>query len=216
MQQFDAVIFDHDGTLVDSAEGILKSANSAFARLGYAALTPEEFRPFLGPPLQKSFETLVGMSPEEARQATKLHREAYDTGNCFLLRVHDGMEDLLRSLRERGIKTAVASSKPLYFLEKILSEIGLREDFDAVCGVAPDRLDESKSDIIAAAAQQCGIPLARCVMVGDRRFDIEGAKALGVTSIGLLSGYGSREELRLAGADYIVEDCHALSNLLLG
>ncbi|MCL2299437.1 MAG: HAD hydrolase-like protein [Firmicutes bacterium] len=216
MHNYDLVIFDHDGTIVDSAPGILKSANAAFAELGYPTRTMEEFMPFLGPPLQNSFTQFAGMSPEEARRAIEIYRREYAGGNCFELRVYGGMERLLRNLRAAGVKTAVASSKPTVFLEKVLGGIGLRECFDAVCGVALDRLHGGKDDIIAEAARQCGVPPGRCLMVGDRRFDAEGAKALGVPCAGALWGYGSREELERAGADFLVESCGEIEGLCLG
>jgi len=212
---YDLVIFDHDGTIVDSAPGILKSANAAFEELGYPALSMAQFSPYLGPPLQDSFTQFAGMSSEEARRAIAVYRREYAAGNCFVLRIFPGMEQLLRNLRAAGIKTAVASSKPTVFLEKVLGGIGLRERFDAVCGVELDRLHGGKDDIIAEAARQCGVPLARCLMVGDRRFDVEGAKILGIPCAGVLYGYGSREELERAGAEFLVESCGALERIIL-
>ena len=216
MPNYDLVIFDNDGTVLDTAPGILKSANAAFAALGYPQMEMAQFMPFLGPPLQNSFTEFAGMSPEEAQRAIAVYRREYDAGNCFVLDIYPGMERLLRNLRAAGIKTAVASSKPTVFLEKILGGIGLRELFDAVCGVALDRLHGGKDDIIAEAARQCGVPLGRCLMVGDRRFDAQGAKALGIPCAGALWGYGSREELEAAGAEFLVENCGALELICLG
>jgi len=212
---YDAVIFDNDGTLVDSAPGILKSANTAFAELGYPAMAMAQFRPFLGPPLRNSFMAFAGMSDGEAERAVAVYRREYAGGNCFILQIYPGVEDLLRKLRAAGIKTAVASSKPKMFLEKIFGGIGLRALFDAVCGPDPDNHDEGKADIIAEAARACGVPPARCLMVGDRRFDVEGARALGMPCAGVLYGYGSREELEAAGADFLAADCGALSEYCL-
>ena len=215
MPNFDAVIFDNDGTVLDAAPGILKSANAAFTELGYPTLTMGEFMPYLGPPLQDSFTRFAGMSLEEAGQAIAIYRKAYTAGNCFLLEVYPGMESLLKNLRAAGIKTGIASSKPTVFLEKILSEIGLRDLFDAVCGVALDRLHGGKDDIIAEAARQCGVPVERCLMVGDRRFDVEGAHALGIPCAGVLYGYGSREELEEAGADFLADRCGEIEHICI-
>jgi len=214
--KFDAVIFDNDGTVLDAAPGMLECANIAFAELGYPALTLEEYAPYLGPPLQDSFSRFAGMSLEEAEQAIAIYRREYNTGGkCFVLEVYPGMEELLRKLRAAGVKTAIASSKPTVFLEKILGGIGLRGLFDAVCGVELNRLDERKSDIIAEAARQCGVPVERCVMVGDRRFDVEGAHALGIPCAGVLYGYGAREELEAAGADFLVKGCGEIEGICL-
>jgi len=213
MNHYDAVIFDNDGTVLDSAPGILGSANAAFEELGYPILTMEAFMPYLGPPLQNSFTEFAGMSREEAEQAIAIYRQAYNVGSCFILEVYPGMEGLLRKLREAGMKTAIASSKPTVFLEKILSEIGLRGLFDAVCGVELNRLHGGKDDIIAEAARQCGVPVERCLMVGDRRFDVEGAHALGIPCVGVLYGYGPREELEAAGADFLVGGCGEIEGI---
>ena len=215
MPNYSAVIFDNDGTILDSAPGILKSANTAFEALGYPVLTMEEFGFFLGPPLQNSFTEYLGMSLEQAEQAIAIYRKAYTGGNCFVLDIYPGMEQLLKKLRAAGVKTAVASSKPTVYLEKVLSGIGLRPLFDAVCGVELNRLHDGKADIIAEAARQCGVPAEECLMVGDRRFDAEGARALGIPCAGALYGYGSREELEQAGADFLVENCADLERICL-
>ena len=215
MPNYDAVIFDNDGTVLDAAPGILKSANAAFEELGYPLLAMAEFMPYLGPPLQDSFTRFAGMSREEAERAIAIYRREYTAGNCLLLEVYPGMEQLLKNLRAAGIKTGIASSKPTVFLERILTEIGLRPLFDAVCGVALDRLHGGKDDIIAEAAGQCGVPVGRCLMVGDRRFDVEGAKALGIPCAGALWGYGSREELEQAGADFLVKSCGEIEGICI-
>ncbi len=214
--KYSAVIFDHDGTVADAAPGILKSANAAFAEMGYPALTMEQFMPYLGPPLQNSFTQYAGMTVEQAQQAIAIYRREYAAGNCYCLRIYDGMEALLKALRAAGIKTAVASSKPTVFLEKILNHLGLRNFFDAVCGVELDRLESTKADIILAATQTLGVLPENCLMVGDRHFDVDGAKALGMPSVGVLHGYGTREELAAAGADYLAEDCAQLQKICFG
>ena len=205
MPNFLAVIFDSDGTLSDSSEGILASANAAFAVMGFPLLDAQSVRPWVGPPLQQSMVDRHGLTPEEAEQAIAIYRREYDAGNCFLQRSYDGMVETLERLRAAGLKTAVASSKPTVFLEKILQGTNRWHLFDAVCGVTLDRTESSKTDLIAAAAEQLGLAPANCLMVGDRRFDIEGANALHIQSVGVLYGYGTREELEQAGATYIIE-----------
>ena len=213
MPRYEAVIFDFDGTFTDSAEGILASANAAFAEMGFPPMGFPAFRRFLGPPLQQSFMDFCGMTPEQARQAIAIYRREYDAGNCMRTRIYDGMEELLLRLRAEGVKTAVASSKPAVFLEKILEGLGMRGLFDAVCGPGLGLVDSGKAGLIAEAARQCGAPPARCLMVGDRRFDIEGAKALGMPCAGALWGFGSREELEQAGADFLVEEVGELGQI---
>ena len=217
MPNYDAVIFDNDGTVLDAAPAMLGCANAAFAALGYPTLTMQEYMPYLGPPLQDSFSRFAGMSREEAERAIAIYRREYNSGGrCYEAEVYPGMEQLLRKLRAAGVKTAIASSKPTVFLEKILGGIGLRGLFDAVCGVELNRLHGGKDDIIAEAAGQCGVPVGRCLMVGDRRFDVEGAHALGMPCVGVLYGYGSREELEAAGAEFLVEGCGEIEGICLG
>ena len=210
---FKALIFDFDGTVSDSSEGIFASANTALAELGFPTLDMPTLRKFLGPPLQQSFMDECGMTLEESRRAIAVYRREYDAGNCFRLRIYDGMEALLLHLRKAGIKTAVASSKPTIYLEKILRGIGIRDLFDTVQGVGLDRLESRKHDLIAAAAARLGVPVQACLMVGDRRFDIEGANALGMRSVGVLYGYGSREELERAGATWLAQTCGEIENI---
>jgi len=205
MPNFRAVIFDSDGTLSDSSEGILASANAAFAEMGFPLLDMQSIRPWVGPPLQDSMMNRHGMTLEEATRAIAIYRREYTAGNCFLQRSYDGMVEMLERLRAAGFKTAVASSKPTVFLEKILKGTDRWHLFDTVCGVTLDRTESSKTDLIAAAAAQLGLAPADCLMVGDRRFDIEGANALHMQSAGVLYGYGTREELEQAGATYIIE-----------
>jgi len=205
MPNFRAVIFDSDGTLSDSSKGILASANAAFAEMGFPLLDMQTIRPWVGPPLQDSMVNRHGMTPEEAERAIAIYRREYSAGNCFLQRSYDGMVETLERLRAAGLKTAVASSKPTIFLEKILKGTNRWHLFDAVCGVDLNRLESSKTDLIAAAAAQLGLAPADCLMVGDRRFDIEGANALHMQSAGALYGYGTREELEQAGATYLIE-----------
>jgi len=210
-----ALIFDFDGTVSDSSEGIYLSASAALAEMGFPALDMPTLKKFLGPPLQQSFMDECGMSLEESGRAIAIYRREYDAGNCFKLRLYDGMEQLLENLRAAGIKTAIASSKPTIYLEKILCGIGKRHLFDAVRGVTLDRLESGKADLIAGAANAMQVPIENCLMVGDRRFDIEGANALGMRSVGVLYGYGSREELERAGAAWVVETCGEIETIAL-
>jgi phosphoglycolate phosphatase len=214
MPAYEAIIFDFDGTFADTSEGIYLSANAALRALGLREISLRELRGFLGPPLQEGFVTLLGMGEAQARQAVEVYRREYAAGNYLKLRIYDGLLALLEDLQKRGIKLGVGSAKLTDYLEEILRAIGCRGYFDAVCGASPDQLEGGKSGIIAEALRQCGARPERCLMVGDRRYDIEGAKALGMPSAGVLFGFGSREELEAAGADFLLEDSAALRVLL--
>ncbi|MCL2106142.1 MAG: HAD-IA family hydrolase [Oscillospiraceae bacterium] len=214
--RYNAVLFDFDGTFADTSQGILLCLNAALEQMGYPPRSMPEFRRFLGPPIQYSLREFAGMDENEVQRAVALYREGYAAGGCFRLRVYDGLEELLLRLRAAGVKTGIASSKPTVYLEQILRGIGKRRLLDAVCGTDKDHAESGKADIILEAARQCGVPPERCLMVGDRKFDIEGARAAGMASVGVLYGFGGREELEEAGADYIAEDCGALKRIVLG
>jgi phosphoglycolate phosphatase len=215
MAKFQAVFFDFDGTFADTSEGVLQSYNYALVSLGFPPQEPATFGKFLGPPLQASMMEFCGMTPEQSAQAIALYREAYDGGNCFRLRVFDGMEALLRRLRAEGIRTGIASSKPTVFLEKILAHLELRDLLDAVCGVDLQHMGSDKSTLIAQAARIVNVPHTQCLMVGDRRFDMEGAAALGMTRAGVLYGFGTEEELKQSGANFLATDVAALEAYIL-
>ncbi|MDR1465184.1 MAG: HAD hydrolase-like protein [Oscillospiraceae bacterium] len=214
--RFDAVLLDFDGTFADTSEGVLASANTALEELGYPTMGLPEFRKFLGPPLEESFHRFLGMDRDTARRAIDIYRREYRAGNCLRLRIYDGLPALLLRLRTEGFQLGIASAKPTVFLERILAGLGMRDLFAAVSGVALDRLDTGKADLIAAAARDCGTALPQTLMVGDRRFDMEGAKAAGAPCAGALFGFGSREELLAAGADYLIEDIAALERVIFG
>ncbi len=216
MPKFDAVLFDFDGTVADTGEGVLASANEAFAALGYPQMEPAAFRPFLGPPLRQNFTDLIGMSPEEAERGVVIFRAAYAAGNCFRLRVYDGLETLLQRLAAERIPVAVASSKLTIYLEKILEGIGLRRYFAAVCGTEQGQNDSDKTALLLRAAQGCGAQAGRCLMIGDRRFDMEAAKGLGMCAAGVLYGFGDAKELLDSGADMLAANCEELEKYIFG
>jgi phosphoglycolate phosphatase len=216
MPRFDAVILDFDGTFANTSEGVLDSANFAFRALGYPELSFEGILPYLGPPLEESMRRYAGMTREQAKKAIAIYRKAYAGGNCFRMRVYDGMEDLLQNCRAAGVKTAVASAKPTVFLEKILARLGMRGLFNALCGTELSRTDPDKSDLIASAMKACGAAPERTLMVGDRRFDMEGARKVGAYAAGVLYGFGTKEELLQAGAQSLAKDCAALERLIFG
>lgn len=220
--RFTTVLFDLDGTLVDSGEGITKSVQYALSRFGIAAQTSELFG-FIGPPLVDSFMRFYGFSKEKAGEAVDAYRERYRTLGVYENKVYPGIPELLKALREHGAVTAVATSKPEIFANTVTEDMGLAPFLNAVFGAELDdaegrlrRLRIEKGDVIAYALEKLGSPEKSSVlMVGDRRHDIEGAKANGVASCGVLFGFGSREELEAAGATYIAETPADILELVL-
>ena len=211
--RFDAVIFDLDGTLTESGQGISRSAAYAIEKMGFAPLTDAQLLEFVGPPLYDSFIRLCGMTSEQSYRAIELYRERHWKIGWTEAPVYEGIFELLYTLKKQGAHIALASSKPLALCEKVLTYFGIRSFFDAVSAPDEKNISGDKCALIKAALPE---KFDHACMVGDRSFDMLGAKQAGVTAIGALYGYGTREELTESGADEIAEDVPALRRILLG
>lgn len=207
------VLLDLDGTLTDSGEGIRNSAAYALEKFGIRGQSSEELNRFIGPPLYVSFETFYGFSHEDALKAVAYYREYFSETGIFENRVIDGIPEVLQALRQAGCTCVLATSKPRVYAERILEHFGLAEYFAFVSAATLDNSICEKPDIIRQALQGYGIS-GNAVMVGDREHDVNGAKVCGLDCIGVLFGYGSREELELAGAAAIAADAQELAELL--
>ena len=172
------------------------------------------FRSFIGPSLYDSFVREFGMGDARAKEMVAKYRERYNVVGLFEAEVYDGVADTLRMLKEKGCILSVATSKPTEPTLRILEKFGVRKYFDVVVGSNPDGTGSDKKNIISQVLESLKkdhgltedmIDENQVVMIGDRRYDIEGGKACGLQTIGVLYGYGSREEFEAAGADHIVE-----------
>lgn len=203
---YDIVLFDLDGTLTDSGIGITNSVRYALEKEGVEVRSRDELFRFVGPPLIESFEQFYGFSHEKAVEATHIYREYYSEKGIFENSVYDGIEELLKKLCRSGKRLIVATSKPELFAKRILEHFSLSQYFEYIAGSNMDETRTGKVEVIRYALSSCGIKnLSRAVMVGDREHDINGAHKTSLDSIGVLYGYGSREELEKAGATYIAE-----------
>ena len=214
---FTHIFFDLDGTLTDPAQGITNSFIHALKYFGLEIPSYEELCKLIGPPLPYSFETTFGFPHEKAMEAVTKYREYFSTKGLYENKVYDGIPELLQSLKEKGKHLVVATSKPEEYSIKIIEHFCLDKYFDYVCGSLMDESRSKKSEVIAYALDCCGVgedDKDKILMVGDRFHDIEGAKANGLKSCGVLFGYGSREELEDAGADYIVKDINELLEVI--
>lgn len=210
--KYDAIIFDLDGTITESAPGIMKSSAYALEKMGKPVPGEDVLRKFVGPPLHKSFMDFCGLNDEEAQTAVNTYRERHTVIGWKEALVYTGILQLLVSLKKNGAYIALASSKPQPLCVKTLEYFGLLPLFDRVVG--PDYQNKSgeKEHLIRAALPAS---FKNACMVGDRKFDIEGAKKAGVTAIGVGYGYGSEDELRSSGCDEYAETVSDLTNLLL-
>lgn len=210
-----AVLFDWDGTVADTRPGIFNSVRYAIGRYGIADRPDDELRYFIGPPLYDGFEHVFGVSPELANELTDTYRVYYRDKGIFECNVYDGVGDLLRELHDAGVKTAVVSSKPKEFLDRLVEHFGLAEHLDAVVGPAMDNHNSNKTVLVNQALKELMLLPSTVAMIGDRHFDMEGAKAAGVNAVGVLYGYGTEEELCAAGADAVCEQVADLRGFLL-
>lgn len=213
-KKFETVLFDFDGTLADTAPGIKHCALEALHAYGFDETDDERLRAFIGPPLVDSFLCYTD-DEQTARAMVDKYREHYRAGGMFRCRLYDGVADMLRTLDEAGLEMAIASSKPGEFVDKIMSHLGIRDYFRFISAPAVGHVNPTKCELINSALSQLGANRSAAVMVGDRMFDIQGAKQAGVFGVGVLYGFGSREELSRYGADLICETPEQISELIL-
>ena len=201
---YQTILFDLDGTLTDSAPGIIHSVQYALKKYGIEA-EDQALHSFIGPPLVHSFQERFGFDHEQALEAVGYYREYFTAGGMFENSVYPGIEELLQKLKRDGKSLVVATSKPELFSRQIIEHFALDDYFDFIGGAAMDESRATKTEVLSYVLETLGTDRSRAVMIGDRRNDIEAAKFLGTDSIGVLYGYGSREELEQAGAMLFAE-----------
>ncbi|MBO1307729.1 HAD hydrolase-like protein [Enterococcus sp. 669A] len=199
------VLFDLDGTLTDSSKGIMASITYMLKELGLEIPADDVLRSFIGPPLSLSLGNLYGMDKEAAQKATLIYRDYYAEQGIHELEVYPGIAETLADL-SKDYTLGLATSKPAPYAEQIIGNLGFADYFTGVFGADMDGRREGKATIIKDALTHLTDDLSQVVMVGDREFDIKGAKENGIASIGVLYGFGDLEELQSAGADRIVEN----------
>ena len=212
--KYDAVLLDFDGTIADTGEGIYDSVRYAVRAMGFDPLPEEVVHTFIGPPVFSSFKRALNLSDEDSAKAVEKYRESYMNGGIYRLSFYDGMEKLLNDIRKAGIKLAVASSKPENFIIEILRYLKISDLFDFISAPESDKAPESKTALVERAVKALGIDKSKAVMIGDRYFDIEGAKEAKVDSIGVTFGFGDRNELVNSGADYIADSTEDIRRII--
>lgn len=209
------LLFDLDGTLTDPKEGITKSVRHALRAFDIEVEDLDTLCCFIGPPLRDSFIEYYGFSEENATTAISIYREYFSNRGLYENEAYEGIDRVLKTLKDSGKKLYVATSKPEVFAKKILEHFNLDFYFEFIGGADLAETRVKKGDVIRYVLEENRITdLERVIMVGDRKHDILGAKEAGIASVGVLYGYGNREELLEAGADFIAESVFDLQNLL--
>ncbi len=210
------VLFDLDGTLTDSSLGITKSVAYALDRFGIYVSDLSVLRVFIGPPLVDSFMKYFDFSEKQAEEGLQVYREYFGEYGIYENEVYEGIRELLEALKAAGKKVVLCTAKPQPYAERILEHFDLTKYFDFIAGNTMEETRSEKSMLIEYILEQNPeFVREETAMVGDRRYDIEGAKAMGIKSIGVTFGFAEENELENAGADYIVHSAAELQEVLL-
>ena len=203
MVNYKNILFDLDGTLTDPKIGITKSVQYALAKFEIYEEDLDNLIPFIGPPLYTSFTEMYSFSEEKAQQAIEFYREYFRVKGIFENVLYSGIEDLLKQLKSQGKVLMVATSKPQVFAKQILEHFQIEKYFDHIYGSELDGTRADKIELIEYIMQQHGLEKDETLMIGDRKYDIVGAKNNGIHSMGVCYGYGTEEELSHAQPEYI-------------
>jgi phosphoglycolate phosphatase len=203
MTKIKNILLDFDGTIADSSIGVYKSVDKV---VDYYNLDIQKgnYPGLIGPPLRESFSKILGLPPEEIKNAIKVYREYYSEKGMYECRVYDGIENLVKDLKSLGMKVYVATSKPEFYARKILEKLNIADLFDYIAG---GDIEEStrieKVDVLKYLIEEEKLNVEECLMVGDRIYDVEGAHEVNIKCCGILWGFGNEKEFLDCGADYI-------------
>lgn len=212
------ILFDLDGTITDSSEGITKCVVYALEKMGINETNPDNLRRFIGPPLDESFRNFYNMSTEDSLKAVAFYRDRFSDIGIFENKLYDGIADTFKQLKKQGFFVCLATCKPEIYLPRILGHFDVEKYFDIIVGSELEggkrrRKNEVIDEVLRQICLKEGIALenidevkADSIMIGDRKDDILGAKASGIESMGVRYGFADPDELENAGADYIVEE----------
>lgn len=204
--KYDIIFWDLDGTVIDSGLGVTNSIMYALDKMGIEVPDRTQLYKFIGPPLNQSFKMFYNLSDEDIKKAIGYYRENYKEKGILENTVYEGVPEVIKKLKEMGKKIVLATSKPEDYAKKILQHIGVYDYFDFVAGASMDGVRNDKEQVIEYALESIGVTDTKNVlMVGDRKYDIEGAGKFGIDVAAVLYGYGNREEFIEFGATYIVE-----------
>lgn len=213
-RKYDYVLFDFDGTIADTGRGIMRCALIALEAYGYSEPEKSRLRLFIGPPLVDSFMS-YGADLTTAQKMVDKYREHYSAGGMFECDLYGGVEQMLEELYAAGCKMAIASSKPGKYVQAILEKLGIEKYFLFISAPEIGHINPTKAELIGKAMIELGAEKEKTVMVGDRLFDIEGAKQAGVASIGAVYGFGGEDEMKQYRADMLAYNAANIKELIL-
>lgn len=216
-QTYDICFFDLDGTIIDSSPGITNSVMHALKKFGIEETDRTKLYKFIGPPLTDSFARFYGFDEKKSWLGVEYYREYYQDRGIFECSVYKGLEESLKDLKAAGKRLFVATSKPEVYARRIIEHFGLEEYFEYVAGMELDGGRGTKAEVIEYLINTCNVTdKNRILMIGDREHDVLGAKKEGLDCMGVLYGFGYREELEKAGAVCIAKTPEEISRMILG
>ena len=215
MKKYDVIAFDLDGTLTNPEMGLVAGFRYAFDKLGIEYESADSLKRFIGPPLFDEWKRCFGLSDTECAEALRVFREYYDVFGWRENEIYPGIKELLSSLKLLGRTLVVATSKPERVANKVLDYFDISKYFDFISTATIDKRRDKKCEVLEYALNSIGSPdKHKCILVGDRRFDAEGAGIVGIDSLGVLYGHGSRDEILAAGFDYIANSVSDIYDIL--
>lgn len=216
MKNYKYILFDLDGTIIDSSLGVTNSVMYSLKKLGEPVPEREKLYKFIGPPLFTSYTQYCGFSEEKANLAIKYYREHFEEKELFNNKLFEGIEDMLSYIKDNGKTLIVATSKPEVFAQQILDKFGISKYFDFIVGATFDGKRNHKNEVLNHILENCNIDNKQdCVLVGDTKFDAIGAKTVGIDCIGVAYGFGTNEELLQNGVIKIADTPKDLKEILI-
>lgn len=216
MKKYDVIIFDLDGTLADSKEGVTKSVQYALEKFGIIEEDLDSLEHFIGPPLKDEFIKYYNMSEEDANKAVEYYRERYTPIGIYEVKSFKGTAKMLERLKNSGKYIAIGTSKPQMMAEEVIKYLKIDQYFDKVVGAQLHGPRQSKTAVLQALFAEIGITdKNKCLMVGDTCFDIEGANNIGIDSIGVNFGFGNEKEMLDMGALFVADTTEDVADFIL-
>lgn len=212
---YDLIVFDLDGTLTDSEPGIFGAVKYALEKMDFPIPPRDTLRKFIGPPLWQSFVSYCGMTDQQSEKAVQLYRETYNVKGAFLNFPYPGILPFLDTLKASDAQLAVATSKPANIAFRVLDYFKLTPYFSHISAPDDNEHSSNKKDLILSAMRACHVPPQRTVMIGDTHYDAIGARESATHFIGVLYGFGTREEIEREGASRFAESVGELQSMLL-